>query len=243
MPEKELNHLKEHYSDKSIAQKYMERRLGYPIGQYRQEMQVRAIGEIIEHYNVKNLLEIAPGPGRLTAEVQVERGLAIDSSNEMLKLARANVPSDNWEFKLGNALQLNTGQTFDMAMAFRFVWHLQRDQRIQLYTSINNNLSEKGLWVFDAIYHRPLYLGSMIRKKNTGILDCRFKNIEEVQGELDEAGFKIVHHYTYLNHTNLQHIIGRIGQKAIKPTVRLIRAIDKLPLRFAQEGVVVCQKK
>lgn len=243
MSEKELNHLKKHYSDGDIAQKYMERRLGYPIGRYRHEEQVATIRNIIKDHDVKNLLEIAPGPGRLTAEVQIERGLAIDSSEEMLKLARTNVQSDNWEFKLGNALQLDTGQTFDMAMAFRFVWHLQRDQRIQLYTSINKTLSEKGLWVFDAIYHRPLYLGSMIRKKNTGILDCLFKNLKEVQGELDEAGFKIVHHYTYLNHTNLQHLIGRIGQKAIKPTVRLIRAIDKLPLRFAQEGVVVCQKK
>lgn len=238
-----LKYFKDYYSDGDIAQKYMERRLGYPIGRYRHEEQVATIRNIIKDHDVKNLLEIAPGPGRLTAEVQIERGLAIDSSEEMLKLARTNVQSDNWEFKLGNALQLDTGQTFDMAMAFRFVWHLQRDQRMQLYTSINKTLSEKGLWVFDAIYHRPLYLGSMIRKKNTGILDCLFKNLKEVQGELDEAGFKIVHHYTYLNHTNLQHLIGRIGQKAIKPTVRLIRAIDKFPLRFAQEGVVVCQKK
>ena len=54
MSEKELNHLKEHYSNAKIAQKYMQRRLSYPIGQFRHEVQVRAIVEIIEHYNVKN---------------------------------------------------------------------------------------------------------------------------------------------------------------------------------------------
>lgn len=238
-----LKYFKDYYSVKDIAQKYMERRLGYPIGQYRQEMQVRAIRETIKHYNIKKLLEIAPGPGRLTAEVQVERGLAIDSSEEMLKLARNYVHSENWEFRLGNALELETGEKFGMVMSFRFVQHLEQEQRQKLYTTVNNNLSSKGLWVFDVTFHKTFYLGWLTDKRDPKMVCYEHRNRNELEDELTRAGFQVVQYYSYLNHTNLQHIIGRLGKNLTRPTIQLIKFLDYLPPRLPHEEVVVCQRK
>jgi len=242
--DKDLKELQAHYAMKEIANKYMNRRMTYPIGRFRHEKQVRVINKVVYEHNVKHLLEIASGPGRLTREVSVECGLAIDSSEEMLKLGRRYVPSANWIFRAGNALKLDTGERFDMAMSFRFVWHLSRDQRLELYTAVLRNLKKKGLWLFDVILDRPLYLGTVKPRSDPQIPVFTYKNRKQLAEELAVGGFEILRYYPYLNHSNIQHIIGRICNcRTMKSGIFLIKLLDYIPPRFSQEGVVLCRQK
>ena len=239
-----LDELRGYYRQKDVAGKYLDKKVGHIVGLYRHQTQVHILRKIIEDYKIKKLLEIAPGPGRLTSEVKVEKGLAVDSSAEMLNIAQERVGSENWDFTVGDAMNLQTGQKFDMAMSFRFIWHLSYEQRLTCYHSIRSNVSSNGLVVFDTMFHRPLYMGKL-RPANMGQVKLfTYKNRKELLAELEEAELELIEIHPYFNHTNIQHIIGRIGCLLGRSfALALIKKIDKVKPMFPQESIVVCRYK
>ena len=237
------NELQNHYSKKQIAIQYMNRRLGYPIGKYRHIVQVNAIENVIKKYAIKKVIEIAPGPGRLTKEIKVEKGLAIDSSPEMLELAKQCIDQSCWKLKLGNALDFSVDEEYEMAMSFRFVWHLDKEKRIKLYSNIASALKGNGIWMFDALFKRPMYLGSLLKRKEK-VPEYFYNNMNELIDELKEVGFEIIDEFSYLNHSNLQHIINRVKPiLGLDTAIKIISKLDLIKPKFASESVIICQLK
>ena len=87
--------LRDAYRDETVARSYIERRFREPLGALLHGRQVDVVKEAIRRIGPRQVLEIAPGPARLTAEIAP--GLTIgsltlaDASAQML--AEATPPS------------------------------------------------------------------------------------------------------------------------------------------------------
>lgn len=149
------------YQADHIIEPYIDERFSKPLGRVQHCCQVDCVNRIIEEYNVKNVLEIACGPARLTAEIKgFEKGSAIDSSDAMLEIAINRTPKEwPWQFVKGDAFNLNFERKFNLVYSFRFIRHLKLKERNKIYDQIREALVPKGLFIFDAIRHnKPRFL-------------------------------------------------------------------------------------
>ena len=89
--------------------------------------QVRFLNSVIAERGPRAVLEVAPGPARLTAELSpVPLGVGAEFSPGMIATARARVESAGrtWNFIRADAFNLPLGAAaFDMAFTLRFVRH------------------------------------------------------------------------------------------------------------------------
>ena len=101
------------------------------------------------------MLEIACGPGRLTAAMRgVRMGVAVDSSAEMLTTAqqRMNGAAGAWSFLRTDAFVLPfQSESFDAVYTLRFVRHFQLPERQRLYREVRRVLRPRGVFMVDAL--------------------------------------------------------------------------------------------
>ena len=79
--------IRDAYRDETVARTYVGNRFREPLGALLHARQVSALRRVIERQRPRRTLEIAPGPGRLTAEVARMvggRGIAVEASAQML---------------------------------------------------------------------------------------------------------------------------------------------------------------
>ena len=87
-----LRDLKEHYNKEEIAKSYEKLRFSSLAGQIEHFIEINLINSIIKKERPNLILEIATGPGRLTKDIKLwNKGIGIDYSTNMLRLARKNV--------------------------------------------------------------------------------------------------------------------------------------------------------
>ena len=236
------------YQEDHIIEPYIDERFSKPLGRVQHCCQVDCVNRIIEEYNVKNVLEIACGPARLTAEIKgFEKGFALDSSDTMLEVAKSRTPKElPWQFVKGDAFQLNFKNKFDSVYSFRFIRHLKLEDRNKIYNQIKNALVSKGLFIFDAIrYEKPLFL----RKHESGgkilVYDKVYKNKAKLQTELKDAGFELVKLYPCIEHFYIQAFFSRISHilKNDRLGIRIIQFLEKIKTGHTLEWIVLCQKK
>jgi SAM-dependent methyltransferase len=104
----------------------------------------------------RDVLEVAPGPARLTVDVGRalgRPGTAVDASAAMLAQARRRLDGSGiaWRCVNGDAFALPFGCEFDLVYSFRLVRHFQRAERVRLYREVARVLRVGGLFVFDAV--------------------------------------------------------------------------------------------
>jgi ubiquinone/menaquinone biosynthesis C-methylase UbiE len=137
-----------------VAREYRSRRFEQPLGALLHDRQVSAVTRLIREYPPRRVLEIGPGPARLTTEIArvVGGGFLVDASAEMLTEARRRLPSDpGWTSIQGDAFSLPFGQSFDMVYSFRLLRHFDLSTRLALYRQIFDVLKPQGWLVFDAV--------------------------------------------------------------------------------------------
>src|SRR5689334_4759118 len=77
------------YQDERVARAYVSTRFTSPLGAMLHARQVRVLRRLIRDYSIREAVEIAPGPARLTIDIAplLDRVTLVDSSEEMLNEA------------------------------------------------------------------------------------------------------------------------------------------------------------
>src|SRR5712692_4099670 len=148
--------IRDAYRAGQVAQPYVDQRFREPLGALLHDRQVKALTRIIRNQAPRRVLEIAPGPARLTVHVArlLGSGVIIDTSAQMLTEARRRLGATGapgWRIVQGDAFRLPFREAFDLVYSFRLIRHFGRADRGQLYADIAALLRPGGLLVFDAV--------------------------------------------------------------------------------------------
>src|SRR5690606_32830690 len=153
--------------------------------------QVEAVQRAIARVGSGRILEIAPGPGRITCDVRAGGRLCCLEYNQQMIERGRSVCQENVRWIQGDAFNLPFSSSFDLVYSFRFVRHFQRSDRDRLYRQIRQVLKPAGWLVLDAVNER---VSAPLRRKNPQnypIYDKLYGDPSELCAELGEAGFEV----------------------------------------------------
>jgi ubiquinone/menaquinone biosynthesis C-methylase UbiE len=205
------SNIRQAYRDPEESRNYIETRFVEPLGAILHARQARVLKRVIASTQPERVLEIAPGPARLTTEVAslVRRGIALDGSRPMLDIARQRLREnggDHWRLLNGDAFELPFTRAFNLVYTFRLIRHFDETDRRRLYEQIRRVLLDGGVLVFDAI--NELVAGRHRASAPDSAGSIRYYDalltMDQVKGELQATGFEVVsmdgvqHHYPVL---------------------------------------------
>lgn len=243
------------YEDEKIAASYLQNRMRHSWQRLLHKKQLRAINAAIRAHQPNSVLELAPGPARLSAEVVgVRHGVMVENSAEMISIARARLAqagtSSAWTVIGGDAFDLGTSigtDSFEFAYSFRFIRHFREAERNRLYEQLRQHLAPAGLLMFDVV-------NESIRKR----LDARQKarpageiaiydacyNPESFKSEMHANGFDVVSLVPVLRRFGMQSFLSGKLDDVTPALVRLIIAgLENVPSSAPLEWVALCRKR
>lgn len=240
--------VEEYYMSKEEADKYVSNRFKFPIYIIEHENQVKFVKKAISEYNVCTVLEMGCGPGRVTKDiVNIKKGLAIDSSEPMLNIAKS-LKLSKWSFKKIDVFKFKSIQKYDLVLTFRFIFHFNKCDREKIYSIIHKSLKRNGLLIFEA---RNKSVAGKIKSTVKFFLgEKKYKVYQKLYGyselaaELEQNGFKIIESDSNICHFWLETLISKVFYyMGLKQTsIKIIRLIEKKcaePLSWT----VLCMKK
>ncbi len=241
--------IRDYYKDKKLVDEYIETRFKIPIGLVEHKQQVNFVKKVIKDYNLKNVLEIAPGPARVTVEIRdIEQGYAIDSSRSMLELAKKRLKlhgNDKWRLKEGDVFNLRFKKKFDLVMSFRFLFHLHKKEREKIYSEVRKSLRDDGLFIFEAINkYKAKTIRKIVGEDKYEIYDKLYKKKDLIK-ELEENGFKVLRLKESINHFYINIFISKLSVllRVERVGERLIEFFEGFKSKNPLGWVVLCQKK
>ncbi len=240
------NDLKSYYQDKDVVDVYMERRTAQPLNGLLHRRQVDFLNEELSSRQARRILEIACGPGRLTAEVVAgDRGVAVDASQPMLETAqrRTGKSTDRWSFLRTDAFVLPfRDESFDAVYTLRFIRHFQEEDRHRLYREIQRVLRPGGIFLLDALNKNT----SMPSRLERGLDHYKIYDVlyqpGEVEQELCAAGFKVHRVEGMLRHFPIQRRFNRLRFRLGGLARIAINTLERLPGNQPSTWMVVCEK-
>ncbi len=233
--------IQEYYAGQAVAERYIRNRFVSELHRLLHERQVATVQRLIDRHRPGRILEIAPGPGRVTRDVRADGRLTCLEFNEgMIREGRAACdPRTTWVH--GNAFELPFGPAFDLAYSFRFVRHFHRPDRERLYDQVRRALRPGGLFVLDAVNER---LSRPLREANPEeypVYDELYRE-HELRAELTEAGFEVVNLEPVQKFIRLQ---GKsqvlLGPRSTTLNRLVVRTLERLPRREGLEWIVTCR--
>lgn len=239
--------LKKYYQKKEVASEYIEKRFSVPIYSSEHDKQVLIINSLIKKAMPEKILEIAPGPARLTKEIK-STGIAIDNSESMLRIARKRMENSSfrWKFVKGDAFNLKfPKKSFDMVFTFRFIRHFDREDRKKIYRQVRNVLADGGYFVFEAPNRRKnRVVRRIVGEDKYNVYDF-FTEEKEIVSELESNGFEVLQMIGTSKHFFTQVLISKISDflKIGNVGKKLIKTFDKLHGENPLEWVIICRKK
>ena len=243
---KGADEVRQFYGDRRVSDKYIARRFTTPLGSVLHHAQVSFVNDAIRRCVARRVLEVAPGPGRLTTHIDlIDRGVAVEFNANMLALARRRLSDAGrlrrWTLCRGDAFRLPVGPGFDLAYTFRFIRHFELPDRQRLYAQFHRALNPGGLFVFDAVNYRTSYsVGHRHGSLGHGVYDVLYRR-PELKSELADAGFRVVELRSVYAHYLLQYW----SQIFIAPrwaglARRLIQWLEDPCARQPLEWIVLC---
>jgi ubiquinone/menaquinone biosynthesis C-methylase UbiE len=189
-----------------------------------------------------SVLEIAPGPGRVTRDIQPTGRLVCLEYNEGMIAAGRAVCGDKAEWVQGNAFALPFTELFDFVYSFRFIRHFRRADRERLYAQVRRVLRPGGYFVMDAVnarVSRPLREADPDQYPIYDKLYC----LPELCDELTDAGLKPLGVEPVQKFFRWQYRSQvLLGPRADWLNWFLIRALESLPAREGLEWIVTCRR-
>lgn len=246
---KEKEEIGKFYEEKKVAEKYVDTRFTSPSGRVHHLGQVSFINSAISKYNVRDVLEIAPGPARLGRDVLVSKcAVAVDYSLAMLNEARRAVAESRsktlWNFLRGDAFCLPfKDSSFEMIYSFRFIRHFNFDDRKKLFSECRRVLKSGGLLIFDG--EDKDVVGEMRRRAGMlepPIYDELFTK-EELRDEAQKNGFKQIKIKGNLHLPRLERRLDSLGRFKLEETAFYINYMLNLLVRKSPLEWLVLWKK
>jgi SAM-dependent methyltransferase len=239
--------LQKYYKDRGVVDAYMERRTAQPLNGVLHARQVDFLNRVLTARSSRNVLELACGPGRLTAALRgVRFGVAIDGSPAMLEAAqrRVNGAGASWSFLRSDAFVLPfRSASFDAAYTLRFIRHFQIDDRRRLYAEIHRVLMPGGVFIVDAL-NREISLPHRRRRglDKYPIYDELYRR-EEIEAELEAAGFRVAAIEGILKHFTIQQPLNRLRRFGLGAAARtLIATLERVPGGNPSTWMLLCEK-
>jgi SAM-dependent methyltransferase len=236
------NDIQSAYESPTVAEEYISRRFQNELHGLLHDRQVSAVQRVMDQTRPRRILEIAPGPGRVTRDLR-PTGLLIclEYNKGMIEQGR-RVCQARAEWIRGNGFSLPFGQYFDLVYSFRFVRHFHREDRERLYAQVRQILVPGGHFVFDAVNERVSRPLREAKPWEYPIYDKLYRP-EDLRMELADAGLEVV------TLAPVQKYLGpqAISQWLLGPRARLlnrlvIRGLEHLPRRDGLEWVVTCRR-
>lgn len=233
-----------YYRDPAVVRAYIERRTAQPLNGVLHRSQVRFLNEVLRERRPARVLEVAPGPARLTAELDFAgHGIAIDGSAEMLDIARHRLAGRDWLVARGDAFSLPVAdRSIDLAFAIRFVRRFSDDTRAKLYAEIRRTLRPGGSLVIDA-QNRAVSLPHRSRKglDRYPVYDALYSR-DELVAEVEAAGFRVRRIEGMIGHFALQSRLNRLRHYGLAPVARwMITGLEYVPSREPSTWMVLAE--
>jgi SAM-dependent methyltransferase len=230
------------YRGEEAARGYTRARFTTPLNQLLHDRQVRAVRRLIRRARPTRVLEIAPGPGRLTRDVEPTGVLVcLEYNAGMIAQGRAACRGQAL-WAQGNAFRLPFGADFDLVYSFRFVRHFHRPDRERLYAEVRRVLRPGGYFLMDAVNARVARPLRQAHPEQYPIYD-KLHDRRELCDELARAGLPPVAlapvHKFYAWQYRSQVLLG---PRAGWLNRLFLRAVECLPARDGLEWVVTCRR-
>lgn len=241
-----VDEIRDAYRKDDVARNYIGERFTQPLGALLHDRQVAALKRVISAYRPTSVLEVAPGPARLTLELADSLpgiGTVMDASAQMLNEARRRLGQGTcWRPVQGDAFNLPFGAQFDLVYSFRLIRHFETADREALYRQFSRVLRPGGILVFDAVNEavsKPLRQQFPEEYKHfDAMFDLGTLRRElELQG-LTPLAFEGVQHRFPI----LQRLQVLVGPRNKTLTRWLMEVCDRMPAGEPLEWIVVCQR-
>ncbi|HTK74235.1 MAG TPA: class I SAM-dependent methyltransferase [Gemmataceae bacterium] len=231
------------YRGGDTAARYVRDRFMAPLHGLLHDKQVRSVQGLIDRVRPQSVLEIAPGPGRITRDVRPVGALVCLEYNEGMIAEGRAACGDHVQWVRGNAFDLPfAAGEFDFAYSFRFVRHFHLADRRRLYDGIRRVLKPGGHFVMDAVNER---VSGPLRRRDPAeypIYDELYTP-DRLRAELADAGFDVV------RLEPVQKCFGwqqrsqiLLGPRANWLNRLVIRGLERLPFRDGLEWIVTCRR-
>ena len=240
--------VREAYQDERLAQGYVGERFLEPLGALLHDRQKQALLRLLARHRPDRILEIAPGPARLTIELPSNPehpGILIDSSRQMLDVARGRLESaapGGWRYVQGDVFRLPIRSQFDLVYSFRLIRHFEESERARIYSEIARVLRPGGFLVFDAV---NIAVSAPLRRESPDAYPVFDALLTETQlrAELGQNGFEPVLlegvQYDFRRLSRLQVLVSPRSRVLSRLLMELVdRARRNEPL----EWIVVCRR-
>ena len=238
--------IREAYRDETVARDYIDERFREPLGALLHARQVGMLQEVLRAQRPARVLELAPGPARVTRDLASDLGplaVLVDASAQMLAQAQARLSGvRSCRVVQGDAFQLPLGAAFDLAYSLRLIRHFELHDRQRLYRELARVLKPSGLLVFDAINER---VAGPIRDRAEPGAHRHYDALlrpEQLRAELDHCGFELVelrgvqHRYEWLS--RMQTLVAPRSRTLARMAMEVLDRTGGEPL----EWLVVCRR-
>jgi hypothetical protein len=242
------------YQNGSVACNYLEERLKYSWQRLLHQKQVAAINRVIASYSPERVLELAPGPARLTVSLKgVRQGVMVENSGAMTSIAATRLRESGldqfWKIVRGNAFDLDKlieESSCDLCFTFRFIRHFRLADRERLYGLARQRLTPKGLLMLDVVErsNRVRLEAPNTGKPNQGLFVYDETYSEpEFRREMKDNGFKVIFMNPVIRHFRFQAwLCHRFDDVCGKLTMSAVSLLEKIPSRRPLEWIAVCER-
>jgi len=230
------------YSSEHVAQDYVRKRFDAELTRLLHDRQLAAVQSVIDRVAPVRILEIAPGPGRLTRDIRTHGLLVCLEFNEAMIAEGRCACNGAGAWVRGNGFQLAFDQAFDLVYSFRFIRHFHREDRDRLYAEIRRVLKPGGYLVLDAVNERVSRPLRAANPESYPIYDKLYRP-EELREELAGAGLEPVEMRPIQKFYGLQarsQIL--LGPRANWLNRLIIRGLERMPGRNGLEWIVTCRR-
>jgi ubiquinone/menaquinone biosynthesis C-methylase UbiE len=230
------------YQDEAASERYIDIRFMSELNRLLNDRQVATIQRVLDQAQPQQILEIAPGPGRITRQLRLTgRLVCLEYNLSMIAQGRPAVGAPaSWV--RGNGFRLPFAAQFDLVYAFRFVRHFHREDRERLYREVSRVLKPGGLFLMDAVNQRVSQPLRDAHPEEYPIYDKLYREAD-LCAEMTLAGLEpitikpVQKYYTW---QSVSQIL--IGPRANWLNRWLIRGLERLPRRDGLEWIVTCRR-
>ena len=237
------SNIRKAYRDDEESRNYIQTRFVEPLGAILHARQARVLKRVIASTQPERVLEIAPGPARLTTEVAslVRHGVALDGSRPMLNIARQRLHEnggDHWRLLNGDAFELPFTKAFNLVYTVRLIRHFDEADRRRLYQQIRRVLMDGGVLVFDAIngYVNARHRASVPDSDGNIRYYDALLTMDQIKAELQATGFDVIstdgvqHHYPVLQ--QIQNLAAPRSRMLARAAMEVVDRIGGEPAEW-----------